>query len=161
MAEKKEEESRKPLLTWDSAEFVQYSKDQSWFIIAGLAGVVAAAALYYFGQLSGAIVMVVATAVFVITSIVKPKPIHCEIFDQGILIEGKPYKYEQFKTFWLTNGEIPKIKLQQVGKLSSEIVLPLQNVEIDRVRALLKKHLPEEESRGEDLGDFFNRFLRF
>jgi hypothetical protein len=156
-----EEAGRKPLLTWDSAEFVHYKKDQSWFVIAGLAGLVIAAGLYYFGQLSGAIVVVVATVVFSLISIVKPKSLHCEIYDQGILIEKKPYKYEQFKTFWITTGEIPKIKLQQLGKFSAQVVLPLQNVDADQVRAILKKHLPEDEAKGEDLGDFFNRFLRF
>lgn len=155
------EQMQKPLLSWDSAEYIHYSKSNSWYVLVSLVGVVVAAGLYYFGQLSGSIVVIVATAVFAIMSVVKPKEIHCEIFQQGVIIESKPYKYEQFKLFWLTTGEIPKIKFKLLGRLSGEITMPLEKMDIDKVRELLVKHLPEEEPRGEDVGDFFNRFLRF
>ncbi len=155
------EQMQKPILSWDSAEYVHYSKSNNWYVLVSLAGIVIAAGLYYFGQLSGSIVVVAATAVFAIMSVVKPKEIHCEIFQQGVIIESKPYKYEQFKSFWLTTGEIPKIKFKLLGRLSGEITMPLEKIDIDKVRELLVKHLPEEEPRGEDVGDFFNRFLRF
>ncbi|MEK9155859.1 MAG: hypothetical protein AAB360_00965 [Patescibacteria group bacterium] len=166
MAETKEKNKTKPIgsrpvFSWESPEYVHYTKGAGWFVAVGAVALAIAGLLYWQGLASGAIVAVAAGAVFMIISKVKPKPLRLAVYPDGVVVGDRVYRYGQFKSFGIIRGEIAKAKLDLVGRFSGEVVLPLKNIDPEQIRLYLKKHLPENEDINEDLSDIVNRLFKF
>jgi len=127
----------------------------------GSVAVVLSALMIWLGVSTGALVVVAAAITLVVTANIHPRKIHCELYNEGAVADGKTYNFEQCKSFWIAGDSLPKAHLEIVGRFSGEAVLPLGDLDIGEVRAFLKKHLPEDEGRGEDIVDRINRIIRF
>ena len=151
----------RPIFSWQSPEYTYHKKDISWFLGLAIVTVAVAGVLLLLEMTSGGLVVIVAGVVLSIISGVKPKSINCALYQDGVVVNNKAYQFGQFKSFTFVHGDIPKIKADLVGQFSGEVVLPLKNIDGGQVRLYFKKHLPEDDSKGEDLVDVINRILRF
>ena len=151
----------KPLFNWQSPEFVHYKKDKKWFVYLILITVALIGVLCVLRYWSGAALVLVAAVAFIILSETKPKILNCSIYHSGILVSKKVYDYSQFRSFWVTYGDLPKVSLQLIGRFAGVVVLPLGEEDPEQIKLYLAKHLPEEENRGEDLLDTINKYLHF
>jgi len=170
MPEKKDEKPKavkdlgatsKPVFAWKSADFVQYDRGSRWYLAIVLIAAVVAALLAWQQLWTGVTLVVVAALVVLISSRLKPREVRCAVFAEGVVVDDKAYEYSQFKSFWISISELPKLVLQRVGRVAGVVEMPLQNVDIDQVRLYISKHLPQEDDKGENLIDSINRLLRF
>ncbi|MFA5926746.1 MAG: hypothetical protein WCT32_05435 [Patescibacteria group bacterium] len=150
-----------PVFSWDSPEYVHHSKSNGWYAAVVVVAVAMAVVLYLSGLLSGVIVTIAGTIALISLSSVHPRTVKCAIYRDGIVVNDRVYRFDEFKSFSLALSELPKVRLVQVGQFGGEVALPLKNVDISQVRIYLKKYLPETEPTGEDLMDMVNRILRF
>lgn len=151
----------KPVFSWQSPEFIRYKKDKKWLVYTIMIAIVLAAVLGFMHQWSGVILVSVAALVFITLSGTRPKTVNVGVYTSGIVIDDKVYDFSQAKSFWMSYGDLPKVKLQLVGRFAGQITLPLGEEDPEQMRMFLGKHLPEEENKGEDLTEMINRILRF
>jgi hypothetical protein len=150
----------KPIFTWVAPEFVRYKKTAKWFVAVFLVGIVLGFIFAKQGQWSGVALVVTAILVFTTLSGAKPKKISSALYQDGVVTDEKAYGFTLFKSFWIESGDLPKAKLQLLGRLAGQVSLPILDVDPEQIRLFLGKHLPEEE-RGPDLVDQINRIMRF
>jgi hypothetical protein len=151
----------KPVFTWESPEFVRYKKDNKWMAYLIIIAIVLCVVLGFMQQWSGIALVVVAAIVFITLSGAHPKSITSAVYAEGLVIDGKVYNYEQIKSFWISYGDLPKIRCQLTGRFGGIVTMPLGEEDPEQIRLFLAKHLPEEEDKGEDLSDMINRIIRF
>lgn len=157
---KKVDVSSKPIFSWQSPEFVRYSRDKKWFFFAVLITIVLAGVFILLKQWSSVVLVAVAGSVFIALSNAHPKNIICALYNEGVVVDGKVYDFSQFKSFWLSgNADLPKISLQQTGRFGGHINMPTKDQDFEQIRLFLAKHLPEEQPK-EDLSDIISRTLK-
>lgn len=151
---------KKPVFSWQTPEFITYQRDSKWVIGIIVAAIGLAAILATQKQWTGVGMILVAAVIFITISNTKPKNIGCAVFDEGIVVDGKVYNYDQFKSFWFVDAALSKIKFQLIGRFAGQVAMPLGDIDFDQVRLFLAKHLPEEDEQREDLNDIINRLFR-
>lgn len=159
--EEKKGDDSKPLHSWKTADSIMRKKDSVYYFAVILVGLAVMTILAFQSVWSGAILAAVATFTFVVITQSKPKSVESAIFEKGIVVDGKAHDFTDFKSFWIADGEIIKVKLESNGRFAGEVTMPIPDEETDKIRGLLSAHLPEEPARGEDLNDMINRWLRF
>jgi len=152
--------SEKPIFAWKSPEFIRYKKNRRWHAVFILVVIVLTIIFALLHQWSGVIMVVVAGIVLLILSGTNPKEVSCAVYKEGIVINDRVFDFAQFKSFWVTYSDLPKIKLQSLGRFAGQIIMPLGQEDPEQLRLYLSKHLPEDEDKGEDLTDMINRLIR-
>ena len=152
--------SSKPLFSWKSPEFVSHKRNPRWYLVTVIVAVVIGSILAWQKLWSGAILVGVALLVLSVLSRLKPRVLECSLYPEGIVVDKRAYQYNQFKHFWFTLSDIPKVKLQLSGRFAGQVTLPLAGADPEQTVAYLSKHLPEEADQGEDLVDVINRLFR-
>ncbi|MCX6808505.1 MAG: hypothetical protein NTW50_02465 [Candidatus Berkelbacteria bacterium] len=148
----------KPLISWKSMDFEQSQRSQTWYIAVVGVAIALGALLYWQKSWTGIGLVGAFLFLLLFSSRQKPKEVECVIYDSGIVIDEKVHSFDDFKSFWLTFGDLPKVRLQQKGTFTGQVVMPLQNVDFEDIRKIIAEKLPEE-NHGEDLSDTINRFL--
>lgn len=151
----------KPLLEWESDDHIMKERTAGWYVLVVFVGIVLGGILYWQQLWSGLALIVAAEFVFLVFSNAHPRKVKCAVYDQGVVIDSKVYQYSEFKSFWMTYIDVPKIRLQLVGTIAGQVVMPLLNVNGDQVREILLKYLPEDDNNGEDLIDMINHYMKF
>ena len=152
--------TNKPIFSWQSPEFVSYKRDAKW-IVGIIAIVLVLLVILVFQKLwTGAGMVAVAGVLFLVISNTKPKEIACAVYNEGIVVDKKVYNFNQFKSFWLVNGALPKLLFQLTGRLAGQITMPLDDMDPEQIRMFISKHLPEEDEKSEDFTDIINRLFR-
>jgi hypothetical protein len=149
-----------PVFSWVSPEFIRYKRDSRWHLYFIIIAIVLLVVLIIIKQWSGVALVAVASVAFIVLSENKPKNVKCAVYPSGVLVDAKVYDYAEFKHFWVSYGDLPKVNLQMIGRFAGQVVLPLGETDAEQVRLYLSKHLPEEASRGQDIGDSINKLLR-
>jgi len=150
-----------PTFSWESPDFVLHTRSsKSYLIIVG--GALLISGFMYSQQIWTGLALVLLSALYILfTGRQKPKNVTCAVYEEGVVVDGKVYAYEEFKSFWTAYGDIPKIKLQLVGRFAGQVSMPIADHDLDIVSKFLLEYLPEEEDKGEDLVDVINRMIKF
>jgi len=153
--------AEKPVFSWESPEFIRYKRDKRWFLYVGIIAIVLIVVFWLLKQRSGAILVFVASIVFMSLSGTKPRNIRCAVYSEGLVVGSRVYNYSQFKSFSLIGSvDLPKIYLLPAGRLAGQVILPLGSENPGQIKLFIGKHLPEEESKREDIQDTLNRFFK-
>jgi len=155
-----DQKEAKALISWVSPDFTSHDRSSSWYLMILVATAALVTYLVWQKIWTGVVVAIVFCLFLLLSSRQKPKDIKCSIYDDGVVVDDKVHPFEDFKLFWITYTDIPKIRLQQKGLFAGQIVLPLENVEMDQIKKLIADKLPEED-RGEDITDMINRIIKF
>lgn len=151
----------KPLFEWKSPEFLVQKRSRLWYLVVVLIAFSLLALFYWQGNWSGGVLVALATLILVFTNQLRSKEVECQIFETGIVVDDKVYRYEDLKNFWITQVNIPVIRFQTSGRFTSIVRMPASGQEIENLQVTLAKHLPENEQGGEDLVDLVNRIIKF
>lgn len=154
-------ESEKPVFTWKAPEFAQYSKNNLWFFVVIVAGLIVAGIFVWLKNWAAVAVVVAALVALLSQSRAKPKSVNCTIYRQGIVLNEKAYAYSEFKSFWIIYGEHPKIRLEPAKRFAAVVNIPISDEEPEQVRLFLSKYLPMDENKGEDIADTIQRWIKF
>ena len=152
----------KNYLKWSAPEFAQYSKNKSWFIIAGLI----AAGLFFWALLvkNFLFALLIGLSFFSIVTFAlkKPREIRLAVTSKGIKIDKTLYAFDNLKSFWIfyEPPEVKELSLRSKKTIMPYIKIPLGEQNPVEVRKLLIKYLPEIKHK-ESLIDNLARILRF
>lgn len=149
-------------IVWVSPDSVRMERDNRYTIGFYIVGILVLVLLSIQKMWTGTILVAVGLVMYSVMSQQKPKDIECKVHAEGVVVDGKVYRYEQFKSFWISNGAVPKIKLQLQGFFAGQVEMPiLEADEVDKILETISSQLPQENDKGEDIVDTVNRLLRF
>lgn len=147
---------------WSAPEFVQYSKNKSWFIIVGLitAGLFLWALLIK--NLLFALLIGLSFFSLVTFALKKPREIRLAITSKGIKIDKTLYSFDNLKSFWIfyEPPEVKELSLRSKKTIMPYIKISLAEQNPAEVRKFLIKYLPERKHK-ESLIDNLARQLKF
>jgi len=152
----------KNYLEWSAPEFVQYSKNKSWFIIVGLI----AAGLFLWAllikNLLFALLIGLSFFSLVTFALKKPREIRLAITSKGIKIDKTLYSFDNLKSFWIfyEPPEVKELSLRSKKTIMPYIKISLAEQNPAEVRKFLIKYLPERKHK-ESLIDNLARQLKF
>ena len=133
-------------IQWEALEYEHKSKTPDWFwslwIISG--GIMAVSIIS--GSILFAILIFVISFTLSLQAVQKPKVINFEVNEKGVIVDQSKYPYENLKSFCIHKKEdFPKIILNSKSTLIPYIILPLENIEAEKVEEFLLNHLKKEE----------------
>ena len=151
----------KPLFSWKSTSFLEHQRGVIWHLSGGLVALaITAYAMFYEDSWSMATVALVAYLVLLLYMNEKPKTIENSITEKGVVSDGKILFYEELRSFWfVSDTDYHVLKIEKSGGFGTmHIQIPQDAVE--KIRALLAKHIPENTKRKEPLFEYFIRKLK-
>lgn len=153
--------STKPV-SWSASEFIEHEKSPTWFI--GLAGLtVLAVAVIYLATRDWvtSVVIIIAAALFGVTAKRKPRTLQYQVDNVGVVIDGKPFPYDVFKSFSvLAEGAFNSIQLMPLKRFMPPISLYFPPENEEQIVTTLGSYLPHED-RTHDPIDRLMRRVRF
>ena len=153
--------SIKPV-NWSASEYIDHEKNSTWFV--GLAGltVLAVAVIYVITRdIVTSAVIIIVSALFGITAKRKPRTLQYQVDSVGVVIDGKPFHYEVFKSFSvLAEGAFNSIQLMPLKRFMPPISLYFPPENEEQIVTTLGSYLPHED-RTHDPIDRLMRRVRF
>jgi hypothetical protein len=136
----------KPLLEWDAPEHHHTEKNNDWFWAVGIITLTAAALAFIFGDIIFGLFIIVGVFSLVIHTVRKPRIIHVEINDRGIVIDRVLYPFLTLDSFWIDAHEHPpKILIKSTKMFMPYISANIEEVNREKVRDLLLNYIAETE----------------
>lgn len=150
-------------IQWSASEFVHHEKSSKWYIVLGFVTAVVAAVIFMLTRdiiTTGAIVMV--AIAFGLVAARRPRTLQYEINEYGVVIAGKQYPFELFKSFSVIDEDQDS---SAITLLPVKRFMPLVNMyypldQEDAIVEVLAEYLPYEH-RESDAVDNIMRRLRF
>ena len=154
--------SDKPLFSWKAAEFVEYKKTPLWYFVVSSISIILGLTFAYYQIWTATIVAGAGLAALLAQAGIKPKKNLYELYREGLAIDKKPYRFNEFKSFWIISGPaIPNIRFEKSGRFAGHLNVPVEDEDPDQLRLFLKKFLPENTSGGRDIQDILSHWFRF
>lgn len=93
---------------------------------------------------------------------IPPVPLPVMITEMGIRYGNDFLQYAHTDCFWILwkPGEIAMLHLQKSKPDSSEIMIPIPESLVQKIRMILLEHITEEKNSSERARDFFLRILK-
>lgn len=147
---------------WSASEFIEHEKNSTWFM--GLAGLTIASVVIIFlitEDLVTSAVIIIAAALFGVTAKRKPRTLQYQIDNVGVIIDGKPFPYDVFKSFSvLAEGAFNSIQLMPLKRFMPPISLYFPPENEEQIITTLGSYLPHED-RTHDPIERLMRRVRF
>lgn len=136
----------KPLISWDALEHIHTEKNNDWYWAVGIITITAAALAFIFNNVIFGIFIIVGSFALVVHASKKPKLIHCEINDRGIIIDGILYPFLTLDSFWIDAHARPsKVIIKSHKTFMPYIVVYIDEVDPEDVRDVLLDYISETE----------------
>lgn len=149
-------------ISWVAPEYIHQTKNKWWYISIALIGIVLAGIFFWLKRYEAIAIAILAPVVLMLMTREKNREIKYTVAREGIGLNDQFYPFDNFRSFWVvTTPPTPKLYLETTKKLSPHLTIFLMRVNIDKVRDLLKEHLPEQEGNKEILHDQIARIFRF
>ncbi len=129
-------------------EYKPRSNDWVWTIIL-ISALGAGFAIYFHNYLFG-IFILISGGMLLLINLRGPKQLSIQINNEGITMEGTLYKYREIKSFFVHEGESPKLMIETSRHFLPVITIPLNEDIAKTVRATLSSVIEEvhiEESK--------------
>lgn len=150
------------LYSWEALEFGE-TRDRTagWYWGVGVLLVAFVAYSVYQGEwLRVAVAVMIAVVLFLMLRM-KPRAFSHALTEEGVLVGEKLYPYGKYKAFGVVMGmEGSKLVVIPSQRLSPGLSLQLGGADVEQIRAIMTRFLPEQEME-EDVVDKMNRWFRF
>jgi hypothetical protein len=149
-------------ISWTASEFIEHTKPSGWYVAVMLGGVLISGVLYLLTRdLISVVVVIMATAMFLVAGSRKPDTKQFEISYEGIKAGPKSFGFDYFKSFsMIEEGAIDSIQLMPLKNLEMPIRIYFPPSMHDQITGFLADYLPHEE-KSRDLVDRLMRKLKF
>lgn len=135
-------------IEWEAHEYEHKERSRDWFWAVGIVAVAGAVTSIIFGNIIFAILLLL--CIFSLTLFINrpPQTISVALTDRGIERDGALYPYSTLHSFWVDElHPHRKIILKSKKVFMPLIIVPLGEMNGDRVRNTLVSRLPEEPLR--------------
>lgn len=154
-------DTKKKEETWQAPEYIHKEKTSEWYWSVGiltLAGVVSA---YMFGNPLFASLILIIGFTMTLFGARQPKMISFGISDRGIRADNILYPFQTLWSFWILEKEHENLLLlTSRKKISTQIAIPLGDIDTEQMREFLLDYLAEEEDE-ESIAQRFMDYLGF
>lgn len=132
-------------ISWKAEEFEYVEKSTDWYWTVGIISVVLIVGAILLENILFALLIFIATVTLVLHAIKKPDIVTFRLTSKGVYIDTVLFPYQTLDSFWVEHNEHEqKILLRSKKALMPYIVIPIEDVHPDEVRAFLLAHLDEE-----------------
>jgi len=136
----------KPLIAWNAEEHIHIEKNNDWYWAVGIITITAAALAFIFNNVIFGILIIVGAFALVVHASKKPRNIHCEINDRGVVIDNILYPFLSLDSFWINAHHRPaKIIIKSHKKFMPYINIYIDEVDPEEVRDILLNYIAETE----------------
>lgn len=135
-----------PLIAWHAPEHMYVEKHRDWYWAVGLITIALVVIALLFGQVITSLFILVAAFALTIHAARQPRTIYCEINDRGIIHDTIMYPFVGLESFWIPHDHFPpKIILKSRKTFSPYIVIYIDEIDPEEIRAVLLGYLTETE----------------
>ncbi len=135
-----------PLIAWDAPEHIHTEKNNDWYWAVVIIAITATTLAFIFSNFIFGIFIIVATFALVVHASKKPKIIHCEINDRGLVIDQILYPFLSLESFWIDAHERPaKVLIKSYKTFMPYITIHIEEVDPEAVRDILLNYIAETE----------------
>ena len=135
---------------WKGPLYEKASVPVLYYVLLVLIGVILGAVFLYLNQPLSAIVVAASLFFFLTHANEVPKAQRYSITQKGVGIENNEFSYGTLKSFWLSEGpKFNTLYIEQAGRFSFPLSIPIQRTDVPGIRSLLRRHLPESRRTGE------------
>ena len=133
-------------LSWNATAERRAPKTAEWFLAMSIVAVALIATAVLLGNMLFAVVIGIATAVFLLHLRRAPSAVRAQVDAGGVSFGETHYTYAHLASFWVeTRDDRPRLLLRHKKLLSLLTAIPLRDLHPNIIRAALKEFLPEEE----------------
>lgn len=133
-----------PLISWDAPEHTHTEKNNDWYWAVGIITITVAALAFIFSNVIFGILVIVCSFALVVQAARKPKMVHYEINDRGIMMDTVLYPFLTLESFWIDAHEEPaKIIFKSLKTFMPYITAQIEEVDKEEVREILLKYIAE------------------
>lgn len=139
--------SENPLVEWQARDHVPPERSFGWYTgIIIIAAAIIAYAVFTLNFLFAFFVVLAAAAV-IAASRLKPPKYNITIFPDGVHIDSAAtFTFSEIDSFWIFPGTTPPmLSLRPRKRIKMHAHILLENVDPEKVRAVLLNYLPEQE----------------
>ncbi len=146
-------------LSWhvDTHEHKERSAD--WYWTLGLGALAGAALAVFFGNVLLGVILLLGGGSLGFLVARGPREHQVRVDQKGVTLDGTLYPYKNITSFWVEEGNDPKLLLTTSGMLHPQLVVPLLSAaRAQSVRAYLRRFATEVEQHahlGEHLAELF------
>ena len=135
-----------PLISWDAPEHIHTEKNNDWYWAVGIITITAAALAFIFNNIIFGIFIIVGAFALVVHASKKPRIIHVEINDRGVVIDSVLYPFLSLESFWIDAHERPaKVLIKSHKTFMPYITIHIEDVDPEQVRDVLLNYIAETE----------------
>ncbi len=133
-------------IAWSTQEYEYKEKKTDWYIALVIIAISISLASFLLGNILFAILIIIGTFTLAMYSIREPGTIDVELNKRGIIVNDIIYPYNTLESFWVEEYDRePKIIIQSEKALMPYIIIPLGNIDPDKVREFLFEYIEEKE----------------
>ncbi|MFH1508703.1 MAG: hypothetical protein ABIE68_00890 [bacterium] len=151
------------LLSWEANEFVQYDRDQSWYLGGGILAVLLVIYSIFTSNYLFTLIIAMIVAVVYLYTQKKPEKLKVVITEKGIVLNKEFLDYEDLEDFWILYKP-PELKTLNIGRQGfwrPHYEIQLEDINPLKVREILLEYLEENVEREEGGVDRMSRNLKF
>ena len=137
-----------PLISWDAPEHIHTEKTNDWYWAVGIIAITAAALAFIFNSIIFGIFIIVATFAMIVHASKKPKTVHYEVNDRGIVVDSILYPFLTLESFWIDAHEVPsKLLVKSHKTFMPFLSIYIEEVDPEKVRDILLNYIAETEHK--------------
>ena len=135
------------IIEWRALEFEPHEKTGDWYWLLGIVSVIGALIAIVFGNTLFAILIIIGGFIIGVYASKHPDTLDCAIDRRGIHINNFSYLFKDIDSFWIDESreDKSKILLTLKNKLSLQVTIPVENVDLDELHEYLSAYVHEEE----------------
>lgn len=136
--------SMKPLISWNAPEHIYTEKNNDWYWSVGIITITAAVLAFIFNNIIFGIFIIVGAFALIVHAIQKPKMVHYEINDRGVVVNDTLYPFLSLESFWINPHDVnPKILIKSHKTFMPYIIIHIEEVNPDDIRDTLLNYISE------------------
>lgn len=151
-------------MEWETLEYEHFDKDAGWYKTVAILTIVGLILSLLLWDFLLTLILLVGGFSVMIYGARTPHPIHVKLTSKGIVVEKNLFLYSKLRSFSINeeHGEtrIPKLVVEADRLFLPHLIIPLFNVDKEKVRTYLLSYLPEEHHE-ETFADVIFDLLHF
>ncbi len=138
------------IISWQVPEYEKHERNKSWYILAGVIGLLFLIYAIYTKNFLFAVIIIVVALIIILHDSREPDLIKVSITDEGMIVGRKFYDYDEIKNFSIVykpKQEVRNLYFEFKSALRQRLSIPLGDMNPLSIRENLLKYLPEDLDR--------------
>jgi hypothetical protein len=133
------------VVRWSAYEHDHIERSSDWYWALGVVAACALLTSILFGDILFGLLILLAATILALLARTPPALMHFELSDRGVRVNDTLHRYGEIISFWVEDerDDRPLLLVDTTKFLSPNLVIPIEHVDPDLVRAYLKERAKE------------------